>query len=174
MRRRRKQQTQFRQAEPPTPERLAHSDAVQIEAPRIPGHDHGNTRTVRFVNRAARWHRDGWITEEQRQAFDAWELLNDRAQWHPAAVDWNRTASAGKVTARPESIGDARARFEAIGRLMVAECGHLAVWTVFEWLTSVGRVDYAEHFGQPEREARYRAQSMIRRVAAALAGVIRS
>lgn len=174
MGRRRRQQTAFRQAEPPTPERLARSDAIQIEAPRLPGHDHGNTRTVRFVNRAARWQRDGWIDEEQRRAFDAWEALNDAAQWHPRAVDWQRTGHGSALSARPEAIGDARARFDAIGKLMVAECGHKAVWSVFEWLTSIEPLCYADHFGLGEREARFRAQSMIRKVAASLVAIIRA
>jgi hypothetical protein len=166
-----RQQTQFRDGVGPTPEWFEHNDCERIEAPRIEGHDHGNVRTVRRVNRAAKWERDGWITPEQRKSLDAWEALNASARLDHArsCLDMSPVGYGGGDT--PAKVAMARRRLGEVNLALIGSPGTRITRSVWCWLTTDERIDY-DLFGTRARDGKERVRSMVRAVADELAALM--
>lgn len=166
------QRTAYREGAQPTPEQLARADYVQIEMPRIPGHDHGNVRGLRKVSRAVEWCRWTWITEEQCKALVQWEDLHHSCRYDHARSCLDMTPrgfGGGEPSARTAM---ARKRFDEISKALTAKM-HGMAWSVFEWLEADERPDFAGEFGTNYSDAKRRGISTIRAVADELKNLLK-
>ncbi len=114
------QRTAYREGEQPTPEQLARADYVQIEMPRIPGHDHGNVRGLRRIDKIEHWRDKGWLSQQGAARMTQWwnlHLINNPDRI-PSSMDDTPRSSVCQM--RPERLIDAgrehaRIKLELIG-----------------------------------------------------------
>ena len=167
-----RQRTAFREAEAgPTQEWRERSDFAQIEAPRIPGHDGGNVRTVRRVSAIDRWYRDGWIDDREHAALERWQSWAQTANYGRMRSCCDDTPANGN-SGRPERMIDAGRRYARANQEIMRSTGIHALRIVVGFIEHDGRLADAYQDAFPmvgQREAYTRAQSVIRNVARAVA-----
>ncbi len=120
------QRTAYREGEQPTPEQLARADYVQIEMPRIPGHDHGNVRGMRRQSPIDTWERNGWLSQAGAAKMRWWWDLNLTANYDRVRSCCDDTPRSGVGGLRPERMIDAgREHARLRGELVSAIGAHM-------------------------------------------------
>jgi hypothetical protein len=122
-----RQQTVFRDGVGPTPEQLSHGNFVETEAPRIPGHDHGNVRTMRRVPPIEHWQGKGLLSQRAAAAMTAWHNLLLIANYDRVASCCDDTPRGSGGGMRPDRMIDAGREHARIKLELVSMIGpHMA------------------------------------------------